>query len=152
MGEKRDHAVDVVAGAVRAVEQTALAEQPTERAPVEPVRPPVDLRARAAPGDARVILWPFEGKTGPMGKAPLMRAERKGALVTRLAFRPSDEVLAVGFSDGAVVLARLADEGVIDLDEPGGAITALTWNDAGTRLAWGDENGRVGLIDMATRA
>ncbi|WP_174297179.1 WD40 repeat domain-containing protein [Sphingomonas bacterium] len=113
-----------------------------------------DRRGRwlATGGDARVILWPFDGRNGPMGKAPTMRAERKKAIVTRVAFHPRDDLLAVGFSDGVVELARLADDRVLSIDDEGAPITALAWNDAGTRLSWGDEDGRVGILDMEMRA
>lgn len=118
-----------------------------------------DRRGRwlATSGDARAILWPFEGKTGSMGKAPLMLAESKGALVTQVAFHPRDDLLAVGYSDGVVALARLADDGTLLLDDGqgcdgGGYITALAWNDAGTRLGWGSETGRIGILDMTARA
>lgn len=106
----------------------------------------------ATSGDKQAIVWPFEGKTGPMGKAPLMRGKRDGALVTRVAFHPRTDFLATGYSDGAVALARLVDDAMVAIDEPASAITALAWNDAGTRLAWGDEDGRIGLLDMEARA
>lgn len=106
----------------------------------------------ATSGDGRAILWPFEGKTGPMGKAPLLLAERKGTIVSRVAFHPRDDVLAVGYSDGAVVLARPTDDRTLLIDEGGRYVTALAWNAAGTRLGWGGEDGRVGLLDMESRA
>jgi WD40 repeat protein len=106
----------------------------------------------ATSGDAAAILWPFDGKDGPMGKPPLLRAERKGSLVTQIAFHPKDDVLAVGYNDGVVALARLADENTLLLDTEGEAITALAWNDAGTRLGWGGEDGRIGLLAMDARA
>lgn len=106
----------------------------------------------ATGGDASAIIWPFEGKTGPMGKAPLLRGTREGAIVTRVAFHPRDEVLAIGYNDGVVTLARLGDEDVLPIDEDGAPITALAWNDRGTRLGWGDENGRVGILDMEAPA
>lgn len=106
----------------------------------------------ATSGGADAIVWPFEGKTGPMGKAPAMLGKRDDALVTRVAFHPADDMLAMGYSDGAVAIGRLADGATVAVDEPASAITALSWNDAGTRLAWGDEDGRVGLLDMAARA
>lgn len=106
----------------------------------------------ATSGDAAAILWPFEGKDGPMGKAPLLRGERQGALVTQLAFHPKDEVLAIGYDDGVVALARLADAHTLLLDTEGAPITVLAWNDAGTRLGWGGEEGRIGLLAMDARA
>lgn len=106
----------------------------------------------ATGGDATAIVWPFEGKAGPMGKAPLLRAAREGTIVTRVAFHPRDDVLAVGYSDGTVLLARVADEETLLIDDRGERITALAWNDAGTRLGWGGECGRIGLLDMEARA
>jgi YD repeat-containing protein len=106
----------------------------------------------ASGGDTSAIIWPFEGKTGPMGKAPMLRGTRKDRNVTRVAFHPRDEILAIGYSDGMVMLARLADENLLALDDEGASITALAWNDAGTRLCWGDEEGRIGILDMEARA
>jgi len=113
-----------------------------------------DRRAKwlATSGDDRVILWPFDGKTGPMGRKPNLTGAR-GALVTMVAFHPAQDIIAVGYADGAVVLARIDDDNFILVDEPGGAgVSALAWNDAGTMLAWGDEDGGAGLLDMKVRA
>ncbi len=106
----------------------------------------------ATSGDPSAILWPFEGKTGPIGKAPLLLAQREDVIVTRVAFHPREDLLAVGYSDGVVVLARLADDQTLRVEEDGASICALAWNDAGTRLGWGDEDGRVGILDMDARA
>lgn len=106
----------------------------------------------ATSGGTRAILWPFEAKTAPLGKAPLLRARRDEALVVQVAFHPRDDVLAIGYSDGAVTLARLADEQTLLIDAGGAYVTALAWNDTGTRLGWGGEDGRVGILDMAAQA
>jgi WD40 repeat protein len=113
-----------------------------------------DRRGRwlATGGDATAIVWPFEGKTGPMGKTPLLRAAREGTIVTRVAFHPRDDVLAVGYSDGTIWLARVSDEETLLIDDQGAPVTVLAWNDAGTRLGWGDEDGRIGMLDMETQA
>jgi WD40 repeat protein len=104
----------------------------------------------ATSGDARAIVWPFVGPTGPMGKGPkLIGPER--SRVTRVAFHPREEMLAIGYADGSVALASTEDERGLEVDEPGGEITALGWSDDGQRLAWGDEDGRAGLLDMAKR-
>jgi WD40 repeat protein len=113
-----------------------------------------DRRGRwlATGGDHRAILWPFESKTGPMGKTPLTIAERGGTIVSRVAFHPRDDVLAVGYGDGAVVLARLTDGNTLLIAEGAATVTALAWNDEGTRLGWGSVDGRVGILDMEFRA
>ncbi|KQS46700.1 hypothetical protein ASG20_15510 [Sphingomonas sp. Leaf198] len=106
----------------------------------------------ATSGDACAVLWSFDGKSGPMDKPPVLLAERRGAIVTRVAFHPRSDLLAVGYDDGVVVLTQAGDDRPLLVDEEGAAITALSWNDAGTRLGWGDEDGRIGILDMAARA
>jgi WD40 repeat protein len=106
----------------------------------------------ATSGDKQAILWPFAAKNGPIGKSPQLLAPAN-SLVTRVAFHPRDEVLAVGYADGAVAIAQLADEAVLPIqDADGSAITALAWRDDGKLLAWGSEDGLGGLLDMRVRA
>ena len=110
-----------------------------------------DKRGRwlATSGADSAIVWPFVGKLGPQGKAPLQLAPRDG-LVTAVAFHPSEETVAIGYSDGAAYLARFSDQEVIELDEPGeGAISALAWSSDGALLALGDEAGRGALIALS---
>ncbi|MES1201796.1 MAG: hypothetical protein ABUS57_10155 [Pseudomonadota bacterium] len=110
-----------------------------------------DKRGRwlATSGADCAVVWPFVGKMGPQGKEPLLLGRRE-PLATSVAFHPSEELLAIGYADGAVVLVRFSDQSVIDLDEPGeGAVTALAWSTDGARLAFGDEAGRGGVISFA---
>jgi WD40 repeat protein len=109
-----------------------------------------DKRGRwlATSGANAAIVWPFAGKLGPQGKAPMQPGERQ-ALVTAVAFHPTEEVLAIGYSDGAAILVRLADQAGADLDEPGeGAVTTLAWSADGAQLAIGDEAGRGAIIAL----
>jgi WD40 repeat protein len=109
-----------------------------------------DKRGRwlATSGANAAIVWPFVGKLGPQGKAPLQPGERE-ALVTAVAFHPNEEVLAIGYSDGAAVVVRFADQMGMALDEPGeGAVTALAWSGDGKRIAIGDEAGRGAVVDV----
>ncbi|MBE2992910.1 WD40 repeat domain-containing protein [Sphingomonas sp. CFBP 13603] len=106
----------------------------------------------ATSGNACAILWPFDGEDGPMDKPALLLAERRGTIATRVAFHPRGDLLAVGYDDGVVVLTQTGDDRPLLVDDDGAAITALCWNDAGTRLGWGDRDGRIGILDMAARA
>ncbi len=109
-----------------------------------------DKRGRwlATSGANAAIVWPFVGKLGPQGKAPMQPGERQ-ALVSAVSFHPSEEVLAIGYSDGAAIMVRLTDQTGAELDEPGeGAVTALAWSADGKRIAIGDEAGRGAIIDI----
>jgi WD40 repeat protein len=109
-----------------------------------------DKRGRwlATSGANSAIVWPFVGKLGPQGKAPLQPGERQ-AVATAVAFHPAEEVLAIGYSDGAAIMVRLADQAGAELDEPGeGAVIALAWSADGKRIALGDEAGRGAIIDV----
>ena len=103
----------------------------------------------ATSGADRAVIWPFVGKLGPQGKEPIMLGERE-ALVTAVAFHPSEDVLALGYADGAAITVRMADQSVVELDEKGeGAVTALAWSSDGALIALGDEAGRGALIAYA---
>jgi hypothetical protein len=106
----------------------------------------------ATSGDICAILWPFQGKTGPIGKAPMMLGERKDVIVTRVAFHPLEDLLAIGYSDGVVLLARLDEDHTQLVDEAKRSICVLDWNDEGTRLGWGTEDGRLGILALEPRA
>lgn len=109
-----------------------------------------DKRGRwlATSGAESAIVWPFAGKLGPQGKAPLQPGQRE-ALVTSVAFHPSEETLAIGYADGAVIVVRFADQMGMEIDEPGeGAVSALAWDSTGKRLALGDEAGRGAIVAL----
>lgn len=105
----------------------------------------------ATAGADCVVLWPFFGG-GPMGKAPTELAGGDGVFCTMVACHPGQEVVAAGFGDGLVLIAEVSSGRVVPIAAPrGSAISALAWNDAGTQLAFGTENGFAGLVDLAKR-
>lgn len=109
-----------------------------------------DKRGRwlATSGADSAIVWPFVGKLGPQGKAPLQLGPRE-ALVSAVAFHPSEEMLAIGYADGLGALARFSDQAVLDLIPAGaGSITAIAWRGDGRALAFGDESGRGVIIEF----
>ena len=62
----------------------------------------------ATSGSTQLVIWPFGGKDGPMGKQPQLRApsEQPAEVV---ACHPKQGVVAVGFADGLVLLVRTDD-------------------------------------------
>ena len=104
----------------------------------------------ATSGAPAAIVWPFSGKDGPMGKAPLELGTRSDILVTQVAFHPHEEMLAIGFVDGMALAVRISDGKEALLRRPGkGAISALSWDEDGKRLAFASEAGDCGIITIA---
>jgi WD40 repeat protein len=100
----------------------------------------------ATSGADQVILWPFQGKDGPMGKQPRMLAPHEHKVAT-VACHPRQEVVAVGYEDGMILLVRIEDGAEILARKPGdGPVTALAWDL--TRVAFGTEDGAAGVIDL----
>jgi WD40 repeat protein len=103
----------------------------------------------ATSGSEQLILWPFSAKDGPMGKQPRMVAPYEKRVVA-VACHPKQEIIAGGFEDGLVMLARIEDGAEILARRPGGApVSALAWNFDGSKLAFGTEDGEAGIVDLA---
>jgi WD40 repeat protein len=103
----------------------------------------------ASGGSQQVILWPFQGKDGPMGKQPKMLAPAE-TRVEVVACHPKQPALAAGYADGMVLIVRAADGAEILAKRPGDApVTALAWNASGALLAWGTEDGQAGVVPLA---
>jgi WD40 repeat protein len=103
----------------------------------------------ATSGAEAAIIWPFDTKDGPMGKAPRECGVRP-ARVSRVAFHPKSYVLAAGYEDGCILLIRLTDasELLVRPAVPKSGITALAWDDKGRRLAFGCADGRAGVLTL----
>jgi WD40 repeat protein len=103
----------------------------------------------ASAGAEQLILWSFQSKDGPMGKAPRMLAPypARAAIVS---CHPSEPVVAVGYADGLLLLVRIEDGAEILAKKPGAApVTALGWRTDGAALAFGTEDGEAGVIDLS---
>ena len=104
----------------------------------------------ASSGAPAAIVWPFQAKDGPMGKAPLELGTRANIMVTQVCCHPTEDIAALGFADGMILAVRFADSKEVLLRRPGkGAISAMAWNRDGRQLAFGSETGDCGVIDIA---
>ncbi|MBL8581743.1 MAG: WD40 repeat domain-containing protein [Rhizobiaceae bacterium] len=104
----------------------------------------------ASSGAPAAIVWPFQAKDGPMGKAPAELGTRGDSMVTAVACHPTDEIVAIGYRDGMVMAVRIADAREVLLRRPGkGAISSLAWDREGRRAAFGSEAGDCGVIDIS---
>lgn len=104
----------------------------------------------ASSGADAAIIWPFQGD-GPMGKAPRECGVRRSK-VSQTAFHPGAYVVAVGYTDGCILLIRLTDASEL-LVRPAvkdSAITAFAWDKPGKRLAFGCADGSAGILTLPT--
>jgi WD40 repeat protein len=102
----------------------------------------------ASSGADQLVLWPFQGKDGPMGKRPELLAPTE-VNVEVVACHPKEPIVATGYADGLVLLVRIEDGAEVLARKPGGApVTALGWSADGRLLAFGVEDGAAGVIDL----
>jgi WD40 repeat protein len=103
----------------------------------------------ATSGSTELILWPFQGKDGPMAKEPRVLAPSENR-VHVVACHPRQEIIAAGYGDGLVLLVRIEDGAEILARKPGAApVSALAWSAEGRLLAFGTEDGEAGIVDLA---
>ncbi|GLS44509.1 WD40 repeat domain-containing protein [Methylobacterium brachythecii] len=103
----------------------------------------------ATSGAEAAIVWPFDSKEGPTGKAPRECGVRP-ARVSRVAFHPKALVLAIGYEDGCILLVRFTDAAEL-LVRPAvkdSGISALAWDATGGRLAFGCADGQAGILTL----
>jgi WD40 repeat protein len=106
-------------------------------------------RYLASSGANAAILWPFLTKDGPIDKLPLQLGGRPDVLVTRVACHPRDDLVAVGYASGLILLVRIADRQEARLRHGGeGPVSALAFDATGARLAFGTEQGAAGVIEL----
>jgi len=93
----------------------------------------------ATSGSEQLILWPFDGKDGPMGRQPRVLAPSE-VRVTVVAAHPKQPVVAAGYGDGTVWLVRIDDGALIAARQADGTpVTAIGWEPSGQVLAFGTE-------------
>ncbi|GGA96418.1 hypothetical protein GCM10011491_25980 [Brucella endophytica] len=104
----------------------------------------------ATSGAPAAVIWPFSGKDGPMGKAPLELGFRGDVMVSAVACHPIEDIAAIGYSDGMILVVRFTDQKEVLLRRPGkGAVTSMDWDDTGRRLVFGSQSGDCGLVDIS---
>jgi WD40 repeat protein len=102
----------------------------------------------ATSGSEQLIVWPFQGKDGPMGKSPQMLAPHEEPVVA-VACHPREAIAAVGYANGMLLLVRLSDGSEILVRRPSAdPIAAVAWSASGDRLAFGTEGGTAGVLKL----
>jgi WD40 repeat protein len=104
-------------------------------------------RMLATSGANGVVVWPFAGQDGPMGKQAMEVGFDERTIVARVAAEVGGEALAAGLADGRVWVCDVLSGSRHEVrTQTGPAISALAL--AGGRMAWGDEEGGAGVADV----
>ena len=105
----------------------------------------------ATSGANGVVVWPFTGPAGPLGKQAAEVGYDESALVARVAADPGSKRVAAGLEDGRVWICDLTGQRIDMLKaEKGESISTLAFSRDARRLAWGDEAGGAGVFDLST--
>ena len=96
-------------------------------------------------GADEAICWPFDGKDGPMGRAPLCVAHRGERLATCVQSLSEQNAVFAGFQDGAVLLAELDEfkESIVIRGSTGAEVTAIAVTKSLSHVLIGDAKGGV---------
>ena len=105
--------------------------------------------AMATSGSSGVVVWPFAGSTGPMGKQAAEIGYDESAIVVRVAAAPALPWVAAGLDDGRVWACDVTGQRLVPLKaEKGAAIVSLAMSPDARRVAWGDEDGNAGVAEV----
>ena len=86
---------------------------------------------------------------GPLIEELTVLSEDLEARVSAVACHPKQDIMAAGYSDGTILMIRLEDGAEILVRRNKGApVAALAWNARGTWLAFADEEGDGGLLEL----
>jgi WD40 repeat protein len=98
-------------------------------------------------GSEKSVLWPMMGKDGPLGRAPAQMSLAESGMIVCVAARGDD--LIVGLDNGKIIGIDLNSERQVRLRLQTGAPISALQVLGGRRVAYGDEAGVAGLIDLA---
>jgi WD40 repeat protein len=103
----------------------------------------------ATSGANGVVVWPFAGATGPMGKQAAEVGYDEAAMVVNVAGAPALPWVAAGLDDGRVWACDLTGQRIVPLKaEKGASVTALAITPDASRVAWGCEDGAAGVAEV----
>ncbi|MBS0334852.1 MAG: WD40 repeat domain-containing protein [Proteobacteria bacterium] len=104
----------------------------------------------ATSGANGVVVWPFAGATGPMGKQAAEVGYDEASMVVKVAGAPALPWMAAGLDDGRVWACDVTGQRIVPVKaEKGAAVTALAITPDGRRVAWGCEDGAAGVAEVS---
>jgi WD40 repeat protein len=103
----------------------------------------------ATAGASGAVIWPFAGANGPMGKEAAEIGFSRDSMVVRVAGIDPQPVCIAGQDNGKIWAAHMRNGRIETLKaEKGAPISALSVSADGRLMAWGDESGEAGVIEI----
>ena len=99
----------------------------------------------ATSGADEAICWPFDGKSGPLGRKPVCVAYGGEQMATCVQALPGEEAVFVGFRDGTVLMAELdeAKDAFVLRGSTDAEVTAIAVAPSRSHVLVGDAGGHV---------
>ncbi|MGX1104359.1 MULTISPECIES: WD40 repeat domain-containing protein [Bradyrhizobium] len=107
-----------------------------------------DSRILVTSGAYRIIAWDISSLSDDSERpASLTTGRARPVLVETVDMHPEGRLIAAGYGDGMVVVARIGEADELVVKPPGrGAIHALRWSPDGQHLAFGTDNGEAAIV------
>ena len=103
----------------------------------------------ATAGASGAVIWPFAGANGQMGKEAAEIGFSRDSMVVRVAGIDPQPVCIAGQDNGKIWAAHMRNGRIETLKaEKGAPISALSVSADGRLMAWGDESGEAGVIEI----
>lgn len=103
----------------------------------------------ATAGASGAVIWPFAGANGPMGKEAAEIGFSRDSMVVRVAGIDAQPVCIAGQDNGKIWAAHMRNGRIETLKaEKGASISALSVSADGKKMAWGDESGEAGVLEI----
>ncbi|MVT64598.1 hypothetical protein GPL21_05650 [Bradyrhizobium pachyrhizi] len=107
-----------------------------------------DSRVLVTSGAYRMIAWDIASLSDDSERpASLATGRARPVLVKAVDIHPEGQLIAAGYADGMVVVAKIGESDELLVKPPGrGAIHALRWSADGQHLAFGTDNGEAAIV------
>lgn len=102
-------------------------------------------------GAFRITAWPTTPASREDTAPPLVTGRSRLVVVSAVAAHPTRDLVAAGYANGEIVVARIGVRDELPIRPAGGPVTALAWSPDGRHLAAGDAEGHVALVAFPTQ-